>query len=191
MDYTFKMLRNDNPVESKAVAISLLNTYPYHLIGQPLAIRYWKDEDHTATDVILAIGIKNYNDVEDNDSPTYGEDFYSIIGDADGVVKWQEYSNGNLESTDSIFVVAQMTPEEFEEWVSVGSQDNVVTFVHKPESDTGRIYKGDTYYGTTDLLDLKTSEPIEINGEIVASGANITNIANTIINNSGINWHIL
>ena len=33
MDYTFKMLRNNTPVDDYATAIMLLDAYPYHLIG--------------------------------------------------------------------------------------------------------------------------------------------------------------
>ena len=188
MDYTFKMLRNNTPVDDYATAIMLLDAYPYHLIGQPISVRYWKDESHIETEVVLAIGIKNYNDKKDNDSPSNGPDFYRIIGAGNGSVQWEEYSNGNLEKIELPFRVAQMTPDEFNEWAE-NFIPNAVSFVNNEEKDVRKIYKGDKCYGTTDLLDLKLSEAIYVDG--VEFTGDINNIIETLQKSKGTKWKIL
>lgn len=188
MDYTFKMLRNNTPVDDYATAIMLLDAYPYHLIGQPISVRYWKDESHIDTEVVLAIGIKNYNDKKDNDSPSNGPDFYRIIGAGGGSVQWEEYSNGNLEKIELPFRVAQMTPDEFNEWVE-NFIPNAVSFVSNEDKDVRKIYKGDKCYGTTDLLDMKLGEAIYVDG--VEFTGDINNIIETLQKSKGTKWKIL
>ncbi len=183
------MLRNESPVDDYSTVIALLDAYPYHLVGQPLAIRYWKNEEHTETSVVLAIGIKNYTDAIGNDEVAFGPEFYRIIGSEEGKINWEELENGNLEKTEATFRVAQMTPDEFNEWVE-NALPNVVTFVQNA-SGTGRIYKGGTYYGTTDINDLTFGSDTVIGDSIISAGSSITQLAEHIVNNAGTRWNTL
>ena len=190
MDYTFKMLRNDKPVENYETAVACLDAYTYHLIGQPLAIRYYKDAEHTDVGVIYAIGIRNHYDLADNDSLDHGPDFYRIIGGESNTIFWEKYEQRQLEESDMKFRAAEMTPEEFDDWVQ-HAIPNVVSFVYDQDSDTGKLYKGDRMFGSTDLLDMKLGDTVTIND--IDFDGDIENIIETILNNvkSYISWKVL
>lgn len=82
VDYTLKILRNGEPVESLEAAIYVLDNYTGHYVGQPIAIVYLNEESERH--LLLALGKR---DCENEPIPVpggyrnYGPEFYEIIND--------------------------------------------------------------------------------------------------------------
>lgn len=60
-------------------AISALDTYQYHLIGQPITVRYLEDG---LIKILFAVGVKDSVDKD------YGPEYYSIVGHEGS--KWED-----------------------------------------------------------------------------------------------------
>lgn len=80
-EYQLQILRTETILPSKEAALSLLNAYVHHRIGQPVAVLY-KDSNGD-TKVLYAIGKKDPDTVPEGQSKC-GPDFYDIIGSDGG-----------------------------------------------------------------------------------------------------------
>ncbi len=89
-EYQLQILRNAAVMPNYDTAMAVLNSYQYHHVGQPLAVRYY-DSDQKVT-VLFAIGKKDCEDVIPGE-PNCGPDFYDIInrnsGAVTAVMKWR------------------------------------------------------------------------------------------------------
>lgn len=74
-EYQLQILRTETVLPSKEAAITLLDTYEHHRIGQPVAVLY---KSNQTTHVLYAIGKKTASSTE---SSNHGPEFYEIIGD--------------------------------------------------------------------------------------------------------------
>lgn len=91
-EYQLQLLRTETILPSKEAALSLLNAYVHHRIGQPVSVLY---QDGADVRVLYAIGKKDPDDVAEG-QPKCGPDFYDIIGDgsdADAVLAEDVTSN--------------------------------------------------------------------------------------------------
>lgn len=70
--YNMQLLRGLEIKDDLDTAISALDSYQYHLIGQPIMVRYREDGDIKC---IFAMGVKDYTT-----APGYGSDFYALVG---------------------------------------------------------------------------------------------------------------
>lgn len=59
MAYILRIARDSQIEESRKAGLLFLSTTAKHLVGQQWQVRYYKDEDRTEIDTIVAIGIKN------------------------------------------------------------------------------------------------------------------------------------
>lgn len=90
-EYQLQILRNQVVVDSYSTAEAILNAYPYHHVGQPLAVLYRQGDE---VRVLFAIGKKDYDDPSiQPGEPTAGSLFYDIInrdfGAETAVMKWR------------------------------------------------------------------------------------------------------
>lgn len=91
-EYQLQLLRTETILPSKEAALSLLNSYVHHRVGQPVSVLYQDGDD---VRVLYAIGKKDPDDVAEG-QPKCGPDFYDIIGagsDADAVLAEDVTSN--------------------------------------------------------------------------------------------------
>lgn len=75
-EYQLQFLRTNDPFSSKEEALQFLNSYKFHLIGQPICIYYISDATSEVMS-IFAIGRKN------GDGELCGSDYYEIINSTD------------------------------------------------------------------------------------------------------------
>lgn len=71
-EYQLQFLRTNDPFSSKEEAIQFLNSYKYHLIGQPICVYYTSDATSEVLS-LLAVGRKNGEGVFN------GKEYYDII----------------------------------------------------------------------------------------------------------------
>ncbi len=71
-EYELQLLRSNATLESRDIAVQLLNSYKYHAIGQPISLSY-KDAATNSTKVLFAVGKKN------GEGENCGADYYDII----------------------------------------------------------------------------------------------------------------
>ena len=91
-EYQLQLLRTETILPSKEAALSLLNAYVHHRVGQPVSVLY---QDGADVKVLYAIGKKDPDNVAEG-QPKCGPDFYDIIGDgsdADAVLAEDVTSN--------------------------------------------------------------------------------------------------
>ena len=175
-DYSLNILRNTTPVENKDAAISILNQFEDHMIGQPISLLYY-NEDGTIS-ILFAIGKKNASDVLSGDE-TCGSDFYDIIGETSGKVFWEEFQNMEIVPTTDEFRIAHSPSET--SFNAVVHEDNVLTIVNSKG-----IYKGDELVAPFRLEDIRLYKNITVNGKTYAG--NIENILTTLIEAIGVKW---
>lgn len=89
-EYQLQILRNAAVMANYDTAMAVLNSYQYHHVGQPLAVRYYDSNQKVA--VLFAIGKKDCEDVIPGE-PNCGPDFYDIINRnssaVTAVMKWR------------------------------------------------------------------------------------------------------
>jgi hypothetical protein len=89
-EYQLQILRNAAVMPNYDTAMAVLNSYQYHHVGQPLAVRYYDSDQKVA--VLFAIGKKDCEDIVPGE-PNCGPDFYDIInrnsGAVTAVMKWR------------------------------------------------------------------------------------------------------
>jgi hypothetical protein len=71
-EYELQLLRNNNVLENRNVAIQLLNSYKYHAVGQPISLLY-TDPNTNTVKTLFAVGKKN------GEGSNCGSDYYDII----------------------------------------------------------------------------------------------------------------
>lgn len=175
-DYSLNILRNTTPVENKDSAISILNQFEDHMIGQPISLLYY-NEDGTIS-ILFAIGKKNASDVLSGEE-ICGPDFYDIIGETSGKVFWEEFQNMEIVPTTDEFRIAHSSSETA--FNAVVHEDNVLTLVNSKG-----IYKGDELIAPFRLEDIRLYKNITVNGKTYAG--NIENILTTLIEAIGVKW---
>lgn len=71
-EYNLKLLRSKDVLQSREVAIQILNSYKYHCIGQPIVL-YYRDEAEAVVKTLFAVGKNNGN------GEGCGADYYDIV----------------------------------------------------------------------------------------------------------------
>lgn len=151
MLYELQVLRNNEPCKDRYEAISNLDYFKGHLIGQPCCIRY-KDGDKVK--VLFAIGKKDYMD-ETYTTPS--RDNYELINSfVDNTLYWQKLNDdidGLVKTQDPFSVVFA----DFDTWEQARDNDLIspkdVSFVSH-DNGIKEIYKGDEVFSTNSLFDL-------------------------------------
>lgn len=75
-NYKLKILRNGEPVVNYNAAISILDNFKGHYVGQPIAIVYFDDSQNRK--LLLAVGKRDCEN-DQIDGRNYGSEFYEII----------------------------------------------------------------------------------------------------------------
>lgn len=185
MNYGFKMLRNSEPLASREVAIAMLDNFQYHKIGQPLAVRYM---DGDSIEVLYAIGVRDYNGMNDTAQASFGREFYKIINKESSIIYWKTFEENQLANSTIEFAVAELTQEDFDA-ICQTINDEVVSFVRDLQRDVTSIYKGDMIYATTNLAHMKLPDEITINNHVYKG--TFTQILESMMNNATMDWTIL
>ena len=177
-NYELSILRNTEPIESKELAISVLDSFDNHIIGQPISLLYYNDSNDLK--VLFAVGKKNAYDTQPGEL-NYGRDFYDLIGEIDGKIFWKQIQGGNaIVDSQLNFEVISATQEEFDNY-SLPISDNIISFVDS------RIYKGNNMVSSLYLDDLSLYSDIEIQGSKYSG--NFIDILQTIISELGVKWN--
>lgn len=170
-DYSLNILRNETPIESKEAAIVVLDQFEDHMIGQPISLLYYNDNQEVR--ILFAIGKKNASDVQAGGEKC-GPDFYDIIGESSGQVFWEEFQNTEIVPTTDPLRIAHAESET--QFLGSHIEDNLLTIVNKKG-----IYKGDQLISPFRLEDMYLYENLEVNGDIYSG--NIGDIISSIIEN--------
>lgn len=177
-NYELSILRNTEPIESKEVAISILDSFDNHIIGQPISLLYYNDSNDLK--VLFAVGKKNAYDTQPGQL-NYGRDFYDLIGEIDGQIFWKQIQGTNAIIDSQLnFEVISATQEEFDNY-SLPISDNIISFVDS------RIYKGNNMVSSLYLDDLSLYSDIEIQG--TKYSGKFIDILQKIIDELSVNWN--
>ena len=179
-DYELSILRNTVPVESKETAISILDTFDNHIIGQPISLLYYNDKNDLK--VLFAVGKKNSFDIQPGYN-NFGRDFYDIIGEVDGKVLWKQIQGNVIVDTQDQLQIVDTTQEELDTYkdLNLNIDNNVLTFVEN------RIYKGENLISSLLLEDISLYNDIEIDG--ITYNGNIIDIIKKLHKNFGVVWN--
>lgn len=177
-NYELSILRNTEPIESKELAISVLDSFDNHIIGQPISLLYYNDSNDLK--VLFAVGKKNAYDTQPGEL-NYGRDFYDLIGEIDGQIFWKQIQGTNAIIDSQLnFEVISATQEEFDNY-SLPISDNIISFVDS------RIYKGNNMVSSLYLDDLSLYSDIEIQG--TKYSGKFIDILQSIIDELSVNWN--
>lgn len=75
-EYKVKLLHSTDVLDSREIAMQLLNSYEHHLVGQPVVL-YYKDANNGKTNVLFAVGKRNHDNTLNGRHS--GPEFYDII----------------------------------------------------------------------------------------------------------------
>lgn len=177
-DYELSILRNTEPIESKELAISVLDSFDNHIIGQPISLLYYNNDNELK--VLFAVGKKNAYDIQPGEV-NYGRDFYDLIGEIDGQIFWKQIQGTNaIVDSQLNFEVISATQEEYDNY-SLPISDNIISFIGS------RIYKGNSMVSSLYLDDMSLYNDIEISG--VKYSGKFSDILQSIIDELGVKWN--
>ena len=174
-NYELNILRNTTAISSKDEAISILNAFENHMIGQPISLLYYDGEQNLK--ILFAIGKKDSNSISVGEVKS-GPEFYDIIGETDGKIFWEQIQGNVITKTDEHLRVIDTDYEQFKQFGDIDS--NIISFTGN------RIYKGNDIVSSLRLEDLNLYNEITIDNNKYSG--NIIDIIEGIINNIGVKW---
>lgn len=147
-EYQLQILRNAAVLPNYDTALAVLNSYQYHRIGQPVAVRYYDADQKIA--VLFAIGKKDCEDIVPGE-PNCGPEFYDIInrntGAVTAVMKWRILGGGTDDDVTHAIYMGPHTDldaeiaRDFGKGTLIYCNDSVIARVKKlkeSESETPR-----------------------------------------------------
>ena len=172
-EYQLQILRNAAVMANYDTAMAVLNSYQYHHVGQPLAVRYYDSDQNVA--VLFAIGKKDCEDVIPGE-PNCGPDFYDIInrnsGAVTAVMKWRMLGGSiDQEVTHALYTgphsdLTDIDAADFGLGTLVYCTDGVIARVKKlKESETETIDDWYEFYG-----DVSDDQSSDVHWDPIAEG---------------------